>query len=74
MPFEKKEDPGKILLIAALAEAPILGLGVAGFFLTKNIAFIVGAAIVGAGVFIIPAVLRVKRMQDRETRDPFGGK
>ncbi len=66
MSFEKKENSGKIFMIAALAELPILAGGAYQYFVTGNPAWLIGALVVG-GVFIIgPAVIRVKKIQERE--------
>lgn len=66
MSFEKKEDPGKIFVMAALAELPILAGGAYQFYVTKNPIWLIGAVIVGGVLIMIPAVLRVKKIQERE--------
>ncbi len=65
MTFEKKEDPAKILIKAAIIEAPVLILGVVLFLMTGNLVWIIGAAVLG-GAIMIPAVLRVKKIQERD--------
>ncbi len=66
MPFEKKENTGKILLFAMLAEAPILLGGFYMYWTTKNAIWLFIAAIAGSVLFIIPALLRVKRIKERD--------
>lgn len=65
MSLEKKEDTRKILLFAMLAEAPILLAGFYQFWVTNNPLWIFGAAALGGVLFIIPAVLRAKRIEER---------
>lgn len=66
MSFEKKENPNKIMLMAALAELPILAGGAYQFTVTDNPLWLVGAVFLGVTLFIIPAVLRVKKIQERD--------
>lgn len=66
MPFEKKENTGKILMIAALTELPILAAGVYQFTVTDNVAWIIGAVVLGAAVIMIPAMLRIMKIQERD--------
>lgn len=63
-PFEKPENPQKILVTAALVEAPVLVLGVVLFLMTDNPIWIVAGALVGAAI-MIPAVLKVAKRQER---------
>lgn len=65
MPFEKKENTGKILIIAALTELPILAAGVYQYMATKNVAWIIGAAVIGGAVIMVPAIMRVIKIQER---------
>jgi hypothetical protein len=66
MAFEQKEDTGKILIYAMVAEVPILVGGLYQYMVTQNALWLAGAAALGAVVFIIPAILRVKRIQERD--------
>ena len=65
MVLEKKPNPNRILITAALAEAPILIAGVIMFLQTENIMWILGAIAIGA-MIMIPAVLRVAKLQRRD--------
>ncbi|MDJ0921140.1 MAG: hypothetical protein QNI84_08420 [Henriciella sp.] len=65
MVLEKKPDPKRILITAAIAEAPILIAGVIMFMQTNNIMWILGAMVLGA-LIMIPAALRVAKAQERD--------
>lgn len=64
MSLIKRENPAKVILLAAAAEAPILLAGVIMFLQSNNVAWIIGAAAIGAAV-MIPAVLKAKKIQEQ---------
>ncbi|MEM6535092.1 MAG: hypothetical protein AAF613_05565 [Pseudomonadota bacterium] len=64
MSLIKRENPAKVILIAAIAEAPILLAGIIMFLQTDNPVWIIGAAAIGAAI-MVPAVLKAKKIQEQ---------
>ena len=59
-----EEKPAQILIKAALIEAPILIAGVVMFLKTGNPMWVIAGAIIGS-MIIIPAILKVVKLQER---------
>lgn len=64
--FEKSDNIGQIFLSMAILDGVILVAGVYQYFQTNNPLWIVGAVVLSSVFIVIPAIMRVKKQQERD--------
>jgi hypothetical protein len=64
--FEKSDNIAQIFLTMAILDGVILLAGVYQYLQTNNLLWIVGAVVLSSVLIVIPAIMRVKRQQERD--------
>jgi RsiW-degrading membrane proteinase PrsW (M82 family) len=64
--FDKNASLGQVLLSVMFVDALILAAGVFQYFQTNNPIWIVAAALISGALIIFPAIMHIKRQQERD--------